>query len=178
MRGLPPCFEKALYSAGDPVSWVHLPIGVGQVIAGNCAGQRANLYGTSQRPRQWNLGDVSPPVARSRILPSSSSQVPPIGAAAASTTSPRSADVCVLGNEQGDFWPCGSTPVRIGDAGVRVLVDELDAVAADIAGVTFLLIRARGGSLVDEDATVTSRSAGERRIISNPSTHAGPGLTE
>ena len=49
------------------------------------------------------------------------------------------------------------------------------AVAAGIAGVTFLLIRARGGSLVDEDATVTSRSAGERRIITNTSTRARAG---
>ncbi len=138
-----------------------------------CYRKRTSSLATDTR--QWNLGDVSPPVARSRSCR-------PVRArsrrSARRRPRRRRRDRRMFVSWETNkaiSWPCGSTPVRIGDAGVRVLVDELDAVAADIAGVTFLLIRARGGSLVDEDATVTSRSAGEPRIISNPSTHAGAG---
>ena len=58
----------------------------------------------------------------------------------------------------------GQWQVRIGDAGVRVLVDQLDAVAAGIARVTFLLIRARhlavGGRTSHNDQSVNPLQAG------------------
>ncbi len=59
----------------------------------------------------------------------------------------------------------GQRQVRTGNAGVRVLVDQLDAVAAGVAGVTFLLIRARylevGGRTSHNSQYVKPRQAGD-----------------